>query len=208
MRQEQEQYVEELQKVECNWNIVRKGQSRVQWLKLERQRWYLVGTCRERTGFYLTHSGEQLDGLIKERNSLISVLESSEFVFPNIHEKKKKEKGTTEDEMVGWHHRLNGHGFGWTPGVGDGQGGLACWGSWGHKESDTTERLNWTELNIQQGQAYLIHLCKPKHLNTWDTILWSLLNACLMSYWRSEYSYYSAYSRSCPLLYNVWVRKY
>ena len=43
-------------------------------------------------------------------------------------------KGTTEDEMVGWHHRLNGHGFGWTPGVGDGQGGLACCGSWGRKE--------------------------------------------------------------------------
>ena len=49
---------------------------------------------------------------------------------------------TTEDEMVGWHHRLNGHGFGWTPGVGDGQGGLACCGSWGRKESDTTEWLN------------------------------------------------------------------
>ena len=50
--------------------------------------------------------------------------------------------GTTEDEMVGWHHQLNGHGFGWTPGVGDGQGGLAHCSSWGHKESDTTERLN------------------------------------------------------------------
>ena len=49
---------------------------------------------------------------------------------------------TTEDEMAGWHHRLNGHGFGWTPGVGDGQGGLVCCGSWGRKELDTTERLN------------------------------------------------------------------
>ena len=47
--------------------------------------------------------------------------------------------------MVGWHHRLNGRGFGWTPGVGDGQGGLVCCGSWGHKESDMTERLNLTE---------------------------------------------------------------
>ena len=56
----------------------------------------------------------------------------------------QEEKGTTEDEMVGWHHWLDGHGFGWTPGVGDGQGGLACCGSWGCKESDTTE-LNWTE---------------------------------------------------------------
>ena len=51
----------------------------------------------------------------------------------------------TEDEMVGWHHRLNGHGFGWTPGVGDGQGGLACCVSWGLKESDMTEQLNKTE---------------------------------------------------------------
>ena len=48
----------------------------------------------------------------------------------------------TEDEMVGWHHRFNGHEFGWTLGVGDGQGGLACCGSWGRKESDMTERLN------------------------------------------------------------------
>ena len=45
----------------------------------------------------------------------------------------------TEDEMVGWHHRLDGHGFGWTPGVGDGQGGLECCGSWGHKISDMIE---------------------------------------------------------------------
>ena len=62
----------------------------------------------------------------------------------------QEEKGTTEDEMVGWHHRLNGHGFGWTPAVGDGQGGLACCSSWGHKESDTTEQLNWTELMSPQ----------------------------------------------------------
>ena len=52
-----------------------------------------------------------------------------------------------EDEMAGWHHRLNAHEFGWTLGAGDGQGGLVCCYSWGRKESDTTERLNWTELN-------------------------------------------------------------
>ena len=60
----------------------------------------------------------------------------------------QEEKGTTEDEMAGWHHWLDGHEFVWTPGVGDGQGDLACCDSWGHKESDKTEWLNWTELNI------------------------------------------------------------
>ena len=57
----------------------------------------------------------------------------------------QEEKGMTEDEMVGWHHQLDGDGFGWTLGVGDRQGGLAYCGWWGRKESDMTERLNWTE---------------------------------------------------------------
>ena len=55
----------------------------------------------------------------------------------------QEKKGMTEDEMVGWHHWLNGHGFERAPGDGEGQGGLACCSSWGHKELDTTERLNW-----------------------------------------------------------------
>ena len=53
----------------------------------------------------------------------------------------------TEDEMAGWHHWLNGRESEWTPGVGDGQGGLECCDSWGHKVSDTTEQLNWTKEN-------------------------------------------------------------
>ena len=60
---------------------------------------------------------------------------------------EQEEKGMTEDEMAGWHHWLDGRESEWTPGVGDGQGGLACCDSWGRKESDTTEQLNWTELN-------------------------------------------------------------
>ena len=66
----------------------------------------------------------------------------------------QEEKGTTEDEMAGWHHWLYGHGFGWTLGIGDGQGGLVCCNSWGRKESDTTERLNWSELTV--GLRYLL----------------------------------------------------
>ena len=57
----------------------------------------------------------------------------------------QEEKEMTEDEMAGWHHWLNGRESEWTPGVGDGQGGLASCDSWGCKESDTTERLNWTD---------------------------------------------------------------
>ena len=58
----------------------------------------------------------------------------------------QEKKGVTEDEMAGWNHRLDGREFGWTLGVSDGQGGLACCDSWGCRESDTTEWLNWTEL--------------------------------------------------------------
>ena len=60
----------------------------------------------------------------------------------------QEEKRTTEDEMAGWHHWLDGRECEWTPGVGDWQGGLVCCNSWGRKESDTTEWLNWTEIYI------------------------------------------------------------
>ena len=59
-----------------------------------------------------------------------------------------EEKGATEDKMVGWHHWLDGYKFEWTPGVDDGQGGLASCDSWGRKESDMTDWLNWTELKV------------------------------------------------------------
>ena len=64
---------------------------------------------------------------------------------------RREEKGTTEDEMVGWHHRLDGHEFEQALGVGDGQGSLACCSPWGHKESDTTEWLNWLTLFYRWG---------------------------------------------------------
>jgi len=62
----------------------------------------------------------------------------------------RRRRGTTEDEMAGWHHWLDGHESEWTPGVGDGQGGLVCCDSWGRKESDRTEWLNWTEQPINR----------------------------------------------------------
>ena len=69
----------------------------------------------------------------------------------------QEEKGTTEDEMAGWHHRHDRHEFEWTPGVGDEQGGLVCCDTWGRKESDTTEWLNWTELK-KNNSLYLLQL--------------------------------------------------
>ena len=65
-------------------------------------------------------------------------------------------KGTTEDEMVGWHHWLDGHGFGWTPAVGDGQGGLVCYGSWGRKELFMTEWLYWTETETSEDERVFV----------------------------------------------------
>ena len=83
----------------------------------------------------------------------------------------QEEKGTTEDEMAGWHHRLDGHEFEWTPGVGDGQGGLACCDSWGHKESDTTERLNWTE--AAEGNRLSMEMFFLSYVNETMYLLWN-----------------------------------
>ena len=84
----------------------------------------------------------------------------------------QEEKGTTEDEMAGWHHWLHGHESGWTPGVGDGQGGLVCCDSWSRKESDMTERLNWTELNPRILDPSKLYRSGSSLLSGLLTILW------------------------------------
>ena len=83
----------------------------------------------------------------------------------------QEEKGTTEDEMAGWHHWLDGRESEWTPGGGDGQRGLACCDSWGHKELDTTEWLNWTEWS--SGFPYLLQFKSEfgnKEFMIWATV--------------------------------------
>ena len=102
----------------------------------------------------------------------------------------QEEKGMTEDEMVGWHHRLNGHEFGWTPGAGDGHRGLACCGSWGLMESDMTEQLNWTDpknyaINREWGKNCKSE-CQVKHgtwikYGTWKTDFTATLSMCNLS---------------------------
>jgi len=83
----------------------------------------------------------------------------------------QEEKGTTEDEMAGWHHWLDGHESEWSPGIGDGQGGLACCDSWGRKKPDTTEWLNWTELNWinykgKEHEKECMYVCVYTHTHT------------------------------------------
>ena len=90
-----------------------------------------------------------------------------------------QENGMTEDEMVGWHHWFDGHEFEQALGVGDGQGGLACCSPWGHKESDMTEWLNWTDVTICSSQkkcfSFSITLLIRKISYVWE-ISRNLLN--------------------------------
>ena len=86
----------------------------------------------------------------------------------------QKEKGTTEDKMVGGHHQLDGHGFGWTPGVGDGQEGLVCCGSMGLKESDMIELLNWTEVGYVFHYKYFLFLSEKRGFPPILSRLWRL----------------------------------
>ena len=82
----------------------------------------------------------------------------------------QEEKGTTEDEMAEWHHWLDGRESEWTPGIGDGQGGLVCCDSWGGKESDTTEWLIWSDL-IHNGFKLEMSKC-PSTVQWWMCYIW------------------------------------
>ena len=88
----------------------------------------------------------------------------------------QEEKGVTKDEMAGWHHWLDGHESEWTPGVGDREGGLAYCNSWGHKESDNTKQLNWTEI-----KSYESHSLKSD-ISIKTNIQWLFLSSSSKSY--------------------------
>ena len=87
----------------------------------------------------------------------------------------QEEKGTTQDEMAEWHHWLDGRKSEWTLGVGDGQEGLACCDSWGRKESDMTERLNWTELNWIKMILFFLHCIYVVYYIDWFSCVQPLL---------------------------------
>ena len=99
-----------------------------------------------------------------------------------------EEKGMTKDEMVGWHHQLNFHEFGWTPGVGNGQGGLACCGPWGRKELDMTEWLNW----LTDDPVIPLLGIYPQKTIIWKDTCTSLFTAALFTIariWKCIYIY-------------------
>ena len=97
---------------------------------------------------------------------------SSVLYWPWCWERLKQEKGTTEDEMAGWHHRPNAHEFEWSLGVGNGQRGLACCDSWCRKESDTTEWLNWTELKVHCGKFWKRWEYQTTWPVSWEICMW------------------------------------
>ena len=94
----------------------------------------------------------------------------------------QEEKGMTKDEMAGWHHRLNGREFEWILGDGDGQGGLACCNPWGRKQSDTTEQLNWTELNEYQNW-----LSNPKYFEPRTNVIFATSAAYLVLHFHESF---------------------
>ena len=98
---------------------------------------------------------------------------------------RQEEKGLTEDETVGWHHRLNVHEFGSTPWFGDGQG--ACCSLWGHKELETTEWLNWTELNWMDGKLNVVFSTAFMLCSLHDFLLWKQENGFSLSFSKSYF---------------------
>ena len=137
-----------------SWTIKKAEHQRIDafevgcWRRLLRVPW----TARRSNQFILKEVSPEcsLEGLKDEAETPILWLPDGKSWLIGKHPDSGKdwgqgEKGMTEDEMVGWHHQLNGHEFGWTPGVADGQGSLACCSQWGHRESDM--QSDWTELN-------------------------------------------------------------
>ena len=134
-----------------SWTIKKAERQRIDAFELWcwRRLWRVPWTSKRSNQSILKEISPEysLEGLMLKLQYFGHVMWWANFIAKDPNAGKdwgQEEKGMTEDEMVGWHHHLNGHGFVWTLGVGDGQGGLACCGSWDCKESDMTEQLNWT----------------------------------------------------------------
>ena len=128
----------------CFWTVVWRRLLRVPWTTRRSNQSILKGISTE-----YSLEGLMLKLKLQYFGHLMWRTDSSEKTLPDAGKDwRQEQKRVMEDEVVGWHHGLNGHEFEQTWGDGEGQGGLACCSSWGHKESDTTEQLNWTELML------------------------------------------------------------
>ena len=115
----------------------------------------------------------------------------------------QEEKGTTENEMAGWHHWLDGRESEWTPGVGDGQGGLECCDSWGLRELDTIERLNWTELMVAWSSNRFLKkgmgTVFSKFLHVWNCFSIVLICegqfGCIKNFWFNTQLYWALFKK-------------
>ena len=103
---------------------------------------------------------------------------------------RQEEEGTTENEMVGWHHQLDGHEFEQGPGVGDGQGSLACCSPWGQKDLDMTEWLNWTKLNC----SVIPTLCDPQGISRTRILEWDAIPFTRACSWPWDWNHISCIS--------------
>ena len=110
----------------------------------------------------------------------------------------QEEKWMTEDEMAGWHHWLDGRESAWTPGVGDGQGGLACCSSWGRKESDMTEWLNWTELDCSPPGSSIYGISQTRILE------WVAISFSMWSSWSRDRTWVS---HIAVRLFTIWATR-
>ena len=133
-----------------SWTIKKAEPQRIDAFELWYWRWLLrvPWTARRSNQSILKEISPEysLEGLmLKLKLQFFGYLMQNIRKDPDSGKDWRQEEEATKDEIVGWHHLLNGHEFERAPGVGDGQGSLACCSPWGCKESDTTERLNWTE---------------------------------------------------------------
>ena len=150
----------------CFWTVVLKTlESTLDWKVIKpvhpkgNQSWIFLGRNILKEGYWKEYAEASILWPPDAKNWLIRKDPDAEKDW------RQEERGMTEDELVGWHHWLDGHEYEQALAVGDRQGSLACSGLWGRKESDTTEQLNWTDGLTHIGMINYDSICSPSTLS-------------------------------------------